>query len=436
MKKVRWSTIVTVGSLVLLLLAFSLTGLAQEKIKLRVTSWAGAEEAAMDQQIIAKFLETHPNVEVSYEPISDNYYQKILTDIAAGTPPDVLLLDGEMVPTFTEEKGLLLNLAPYADRMKDKPGADLSAYFPNVLQIDTVGHAVYAFPKDFTPIVIYYNKKLFDKFGVPYPPKDEWDWNQFMATVKALTRDTNGDGKTDVWGFRYVNWVGYNVPWIWAGGGAIMNPDRTKCEGYLNSPATVKTMEFLINLVKNGYSPTPETQKAFGGGAAMFYTGKVAMATSGHWWLPSIYAQIKKGADLDIGIAPIPHNPGGKNATVIYESGWAVPKSVKNRKLAVELAAWLSGPYAQKVRTANGLAISAIKSIAEEQAASSELERTFMNIVKDGRPTLGSETKFYRPLIEDTMDEAIDKVLVKGWTVQQALDWAAKTIDKTIEERL
>ncbi|NIA12279.1 MAG: extracellular solute-binding protein, partial [Nitrospiraceae bacterium] len=201
--------------------------------------------------------------------------------------------------------------------------------------------------------------------------------------------------------------------------------------------ATVKTMQFLVDLVKNGYSPSPETQQAFGGGAAMFYTGKVAMTTSGHWWLPSIYTQIKKGADLDVGIAPIPHNPGGKNATVIYESGWAVPKASKHRKLAVELAAWLSSPFAQKIRTgAYGLAISSIKSIAEEEAKEVPMEQAFLSIVKDGRPTLGSETKFYRPLIEDTMDEAIQKVLIKGETVQQALDWAAQTIDKTIEERL
>ena len=432
----RWHLVV-IGSLLVSLFAFSALGLAEGKIKLRVTSWAGAEEAAMDQKIIAKFLETHPNVEVSYEPVSDNYYQKILTDIAAGTPPDVLLLDAEMVPTFTEEKGLLLNLAPYADRMKDKQGADLSAYFPNVLKVFTVGHAVYAFPKDFTPIVLYYNKKVFDEFGVSYPPTDEWDWNEFLAKVKALTKDTDGDGKTDVWGFGYVNWVGYNVPWIWAGGGAIMNPDRTACEGYLNSPATVRAMEFLINLVKDGYSPTPEIQQAFGGRSAMFYTGKVAMTTSGHWWLPSIHSQIEKGANRDVGVAPLPHNPSGKNATVIYESGWAVPKATKNRKLAVELAAWLAGPYAQKVRTgAYGLAISSIKSIAEENSKNVPLEQVFLSIVKDGRPTLGSETKFYRPLIEDTMDTAIEKVLVSGWTVKQALDWAAETIDKTIEERL
>ncbi len=57
-------------------------------------------------------MELHPNVEVIYQPIPSDYYQKILTDIAAGTPPDVFLLDAEMVPRYSEEK-LLLNLAPY-----------------------------------------------------------------------------------------------------------------------------------------------------------------------------------------------------------------------------------------------------------------------------------------------------------------------------------
>jgi multiple sugar transport system substrate-binding protein len=46
-----------------------------------------------------------------------------------------------------------------------------------VLRVFAVDKAVYAFPKDFTPIVTYYNKNLFDKFGVEYPPTDGWDWN-------------------------------------------------------------------------------------------------------------------------------------------------------------------------------------------------------------------------------------------------------------------
>ncbi len=67
-------------------------------------------------------------------------------------------------------------------------------------------------PKDTSPVGIFFNKGLFDKFGVPYPPEDEWTWDQFAETVKKLTKDTDGDGKTDVWGFAFPSWVGVAVP--------------------------------------------------------------------------------------------------------------------------------------------------------------------------------------------------------------------------------
>ncbi len=407
---------------------------AAKKTQLRVVSWAGAEELAMDTKILAEFMKRNPDVEVTMEAVSDNYFQKVLTDIAAGDPPDVMLLDAENVPFMTSE-GALLNLSPVAARLQGVEGADLNSYFPNVLSVFAVDKAVYAFPKDFTPIVMYYNKNLFDKFGVAYPPRDGWDWDQFMDTSKKLTCDTDGDGKTDVWGYRFVAWVGVVKPWIWAAGGDLMNPERTKAAGYINGDAAIKTVTFMTDLEKAGCSPSSVVQEAFGGGASMFYTGRIAMANSGHWWLPSINAQIEKGAKLNIGITRLPHAPGAKNATVLYASGWAVPKNVKNQRLAVQLAAWLSSPYAQRVRCADGLAISANRQVAEEIAKKNDVEALFLDIVPEGRPSLGAETRHYRPLIEDTMDEALQKVIVGGMSVKDALDWAAKTIDGEIAKR-
>ncbi|HOM54899.1 MAG TPA: extracellular solute-binding protein, partial [Thermotogota bacterium] len=89
--------------IIAVLLILALSTAAFGKTKLRVTTWAGAEEAALDESIIAEFMRLNPDYEVVYEAVaSDNYYQKILTDIGAGTPPDVILLDAEMIPKFFE----------------------------------------------------------------------------------------------------------------------------------------------------------------------------------------------------------------------------------------------------------------------------------------------------------------------------------------------
>ena len=45
----------------------------------------------------------------------------------------------------------------------------------------------YLLPKDFSPLAVYYNKKLFDAAGVAYP-KDGWTWDEFLDTAQKLTK--------------------------------------------------------------------------------------------------------------------------------------------------------------------------------------------------------------------------------------------------------
>lgn len=406
------------------------------KTKLRVCSWAGALEAELDEKILAEFMRRNPDVEVVYEPIPQNYYQKILTDIAAGTPPDVFLLDAEMVPRYSEEK-LLLNLAPYLSRLAEEgvSGTNLNEYFEVLVNIFRSGRAIYALPKDTSPVGVFYNRKLFDRFGVPYPPESGWTWKEFEETAAKLAKDTDGDGKIDVWAFSFPSWVGVAVPILWAGGGEVFSPDFTSTTGYLNSETNVRTYSFFVNLFKKGYAPSPEEAAALGGASSLFFTGRIGMVTTGRWFWLSVKKQIEQGAPLDVGIAPIPRAPGFKNVTVTYASGWAVPANVADKRLAVELAAWLSSEYAQRERCLKGgLAISANKKIAEEQAKLNPVDAAFIKMLDFARVPVGSQTKYYRPLFERVWAEAVDRILIKGMSVKEAFDWAAEEIDKAIKK--
>ncbi|MGB9819901.1 MAG: ABC transporter substrate-binding protein [Pseudothermotoga sp.] len=410
--------------------------LAFGKTKLRVASWAGAEEAALDEKILAEFMRTHPDVEVVYEPIPQDYYQKILTDIAAGTPPDVFLLDAEMVPRYAEEK-LLLNLAPYLSGLATEGafGANLPDYFEVLVDIFKLGKAVYALPKDTSPVAVFYNKKLFDKYGVAYPSENGWTLKEFQEAVSKIAKDTDGDGKNDIWGFSFPSWVGVGVPLLWAGGGDVFSPDFSQTSGYLNSEVNVRTYGFYVDLLKKGYAPSPEEASALGGASSLFFTGRVAMVTTGRWFWISVKKQIEQGAPIDVGIAPLPRGTGVENVTVTYASGWAVPTNVANKKLAVELAAWLSSEYAQKERCLiGGLAISANKKIAQEQGNASPIDGAFIKMLSYAKVPVGSKTKFYRPLFENVWAQAVDRILIKGETVKEAFDWAAQEIDKAIKE--
>ena len=80
-------------------------------------------------------------------------------------------------------------------------------------------------------------KTLFDKAKVDYPTFD-WDWAKMRDAAKALTKDTNGDGKEDQWGLAFETWFVVWLHWIWSNGGDLFNSDQTKCALSDQSAAT------------------------------------------------------------------------------------------------------------------------------------------------------------------------------------------------------
>ncbi|MEK6572611.1 MAG: sugar ABC transporter substrate-binding protein, partial [Bacteroidota bacterium] len=306
---------------------------AQDRIILRVLNWAGYRELAPEEEIVKEFMRLHPNVEVQIEPITTpDYQQKILTGIVSGSPPDLFLLDYGIMPAFIN-KGVLLNLLPYIR----KQNIDLSQYFPNVLAIalrktEDGDTALYALPKDFTPLVMYYNKKVFDRDHIPYP-KADWTWDDYVSIAKKLTKDRDGDGKSDQFGTIFVNFSYYWIPFLWQLSADILSPDGARASGYFNSSMSEEALQYLIDL-RNRHHVAPDIGahaqvRQTGIATGLFTSGKIAMIVSGHWALQQ-YKPYIESKEIDIGVAPLPVLPGGKKVNVMYESGFAVPVTTKH----------------------------------------------------------------------------------------------------------
>jgi multiple sugar transport system substrate-binding protein len=288
------------GLIVVVILLASSSLPAQEKIALRVANWGVAEEVKLEEEIAAEFMRLHPGIEVQIESIPTEYKEKILTNIAAGEPPDVFLLDGVIIPALLN-KGILLDLAPYVAGLNVK----LDDYYPNVLDIFAKGESLYALPKDFTPIVMYYNQALFDQAGVNYPQND-WTWVDYLNMARQLTKDTDGDKFVDQFGATFSNYFYLWQPWVWMAGGDIFDAGGLTAIGQFDSPQTERALRFLIDLrTKHGVAPNEAALKVVDGAIGMFYSGKIAMMPSGHWQLPRLNKYLERGA-LKIGAAPLP----------------------------------------------------------------------------------------------------------------------------------
>jgi len=418
---------------VAVLLALAGCTAADTRTTLRVMNWASWKEQRLEDAYVHTFADARPGVRVELQSANSNaeYRDQVLTSIAAGTPPDVFLLDNIDVPAFIQA-GVLLDLAPYAARV----GVPLESFDARVLDIFRRGQAVYALPKGFTPMVVAYNRDLFDAAGVPYPRAD-WTWDEFRAAARALTRDTDGDGVADQFGFwldrRPFMWMAS----LWALGGDVLCPDGRSASGCLDSDASIAAFRDLTDLaVRDSVTARFYSfRRSLGDQFRAFASGRVAMVPIGHFWVPNLVPHVEAGR-LRVGLTTFPHRAGGAPATVIYAAGVAVPRNASHKRLSVELAAFMVDSLAQVTRAAGQLEIPALTRIAAQVAAADTTgwEAVFHAALASGRMPWGARIARWRE-VEAILPDIMDRVVLRGEPVEAVLHDVARQVDAALGRR-
>ena len=394
---------------------------------LRVALWAGGHELEIERQVADRYEALHPGVRVVLESAPNGYEERLLTSIAAGRPPDVYLMDSPDIPTFVE-RGLALDLAPYQEALGFRP----DSVFGQVADAFRRGGSMFALPKDFTPMVLYANRSVLAAAGVEdLLPAPGWTWTDFRRAAEAVTADTDGDGRKDVFGFDFPRNLYQWVPFVWSAGGDILAPGGSRAAGYLDGPEALEAYRFLTALAEDGLTPGAQfVQQGDPAREARFASGSQAFLLSGHWTLPVFRDLVEAGA-LDLAIVPIPHHPSRTAATsVLYASGWAVPPNAPNLRRAIDLAGFLASPEAQRVRARSGLAIPSRMDVAAEIAAAdgTGVEDAFIALVEGARMTWGARVRDFSR-IEALAVEIMDRRLVRGESLASSASDVARRID-------
>ena len=166
-----------------------------EQIELTFMSWeASPLESQSIQAGLDGFRATHPNVTVKYvtSPFAQ-HHTKLRTMMAAGTAPDVFYLNPDYQRDFIAAGQLMDLSSMFSDLW------DINDFIPSSREKIMVGEGadtkIYGVDVCTVGPVLYYNKKMFDEAGVPYPPtkaEDQWTWDEFIQNISKLTKVENG----------------------------------------------------------------------------------------------------------------------------------------------------------------------------------------------------------------------------------------------------
>ena len=274
-----------------------------------------------------EFTKKYPQIQVEDLVIAVPLPEKLAPAAAAGTLPDLYY-----ARTFTTAdhsiRGWLADITDYVKRdAKDVNADDLE---PVMTVKEQWKGKWYSQPENYSVIVVYYNKKLFDEAKVPYP-KDDWTWNDFLDTARKFNKN-DAAGKQSQFGadisILFANWVTFG--YLKGNGGDVVSDDFKKC--LLNSKENSDSVQFLSDMIHvHKVAPAPGQLPQ---GVNPFFGGLCAMNVGGSWAIPAMRDGIKDKFDWDV--AALPKGTTGKYG-VNVEGGCYGISSTKNKDQSWEL---------------------------------------------------------------------------------------------------
>jgi multiple sugar transport system substrate-binding protein len=291
----------------------------------------------MVQEMLEVFHSRQPNIRVFYTPEPDgpeNIQEKTLAAMQTGTAPDVFQGCCSWFPIWAQ-KGYIMDLRPFVAADLDRATLDEwdAAQYRALATRDGLQ---YGLPKFLGALALYYNKDLFDRYGVDYPD-ESWDHDHYLEAMKRLTHDLDGDGKTDLWGsMTYVTWDRIQIH-VNGWGGHLVDPDDdTRIR--MGEPEALGALEWLRARMHDDrvMATMLDTQNAWPSDA--FAAGRLAMVEDGSWALKSILSK----ANFRVGIAPFPAGPI-RRVTLATNDGFGIYAGTKHPEAAWELMKFLTG---------------------------------------------------------------------------------------------
>ena len=271
---------------------------SQEEVTLKISWWGNQNRHDYTQKILDKYTELHPNVKFEAMPSGwDGYFDKLSTQAASGTMPDIVQMDYLYITTYAKNNSLA-DLQPYVDNGT----IDVSGISDEVVNAGKIDDKLAGIVGSTGCLAVGYNPDVFKEAGMEEPnASGNWTWDDFVKTAKEVKEKTGKLGVTSTGVVDDTNLFNF---WVRQHGEQLFSDDK-KSLGYEDDQIMIDYLDMWKDLMDSGAAANPDEYAqivTLGQEAGPVVTGEAAMINENNNYASKLSS---RNSNLQITIPPV-----------------------------------------------------------------------------------------------------------------------------------
>lgn len=398
-----------------------------EPVTIKIISVTQTEqpEGPAELALAEEYMKQNPNVKIEFigVPMND-LYSKLTALATAGDMPDAFAMTAEF-KSKADELGICEDLNNLFT------AEELGEFYDNSIEDASVEGILLSLPWFDTPPALVYRADWFEEKGLT-PPEN---WEDFIETAQKLTEDTDGDGKTDRWGFAMMAMRNGSAAsrFFYMMRTFGIQELRQKDDGTWESDIgsdTFKTYLQMFTDFNNKYKVVPPgvIETGYPEAAQNFASGKVGMMITGPNAIGTIYAQ---NPDLKGKLASCPIPKQVQHVTTLAQMGYSVSVDSPNKEAVADYLRFLTSDENMLAWNELSGRTPVKKSLGDSEQLQTPAMKGFVDALQYCY-SLPEHPGFSE--VQNIVGEAYQNTIANGMSIDEASENAAKQVQEVINK--
>lgn len=329
----------------------------------------------------------------------------------SGDLPDIGMVDNPDMASF-------IQMGVFADITEQlNAWGELDQFYVGPLNSCTMDGKIYGIPHNSNDLALFYDVDMLAEAGIEVPTT----WSELEVACEKLTNHDIGRYGLAISAVKNEEGCFQYMPWFISAGGDITE---------LNSPACVKSLEYLGSLIDNGYMTKDVINYTQADANNQFVSGNAAMQVNGPW---NVGAVRELAPDKNWAVAYVPRADDGVYASVLGGENFGPTTACENLDEAVEFLTWMMGAEnsAEYAETTGKFSPRADSNGLNKTLTEDPIFKVFAENLQYAMPR-GPHPRW--PEISTAISTAEHEVFTGVSDAQTALDKAAATVSAILAE--